>query len=370
MNILAVEPYYGGSHKAFLDAWIRRSRHTWKLVTLPANKWKWRMRHGAATLSAEVAMDAVNGEKWDALWCSDMLNLAEFRGLLPKTVRMLPSVAYFHENQLTYPVEHQKEYDYHFAFSNMMTGLAADKVWFNSEFHRDSFLGKLSEFLQRMPDYQPLYAVETIRGKTHIRPPGIESFPGREKRRDGPLRILWAARWEYDKAPEVFFEAIDVVAARGVDFRVSVIGGGNRRNAPAVFGRYRERLSDKILHWGYLEEEDYLTALLQSDVVVSTAKHEFFGIGIVEAVAAGVYPLLPRRLAYPEVFAKTEAAGVDSFFYDDASGLPSRLAELAGRVERGELWQGLPRRGIEAVAKYAWDTLAPNYDDDIAAILP
>ncbi|MHC4927823.1 MAG: tRNA-queuosine alpha-mannosyltransferase domain-containing protein, partial [Planctomycetota bacterium] len=44
-SILVLESYYGGSHKAFLDGWLGRSEHDFTLLSLPPNKWKWRMRH-------------------------------------------------------------------------------------------------------------------------------------------------------------------------------------------------------------------------------------------------------------------------------------------------------------------------------------
>ena len=91
MRVLALEPYYGGSHKAFLDAWSSGSRHRWTLLTLPPYKWKWRMRHGALTLAAQVEERLGAGERWDAVFCSDMLNLAEFRGLAPAPVAALPA---------------------------------------------------------------------------------------------------------------------------------------------------------------------------------------------------------------------------------------------------------------------------------------
>jgi len=54
MNILALEPYFGGSHEAFLAGWIDNSRHNFTLLTLPANKWKWRMRSAAVDFADKL----------------------------------------------------------------------------------------------------------------------------------------------------------------------------------------------------------------------------------------------------------------------------------------------------------------------------
>ena len=55
LSILGLEPYYGGSHRAFLDALVRHSRHDFTLMTLPARKWKWRMRGAAIWFARELA---------------------------------------------------------------------------------------------------------------------------------------------------------------------------------------------------------------------------------------------------------------------------------------------------------------------------
>ncbi len=47
LHVVVLEPYHGGSHAAFVSAIQAHSRHRITLVTLPARKWKWRMR-GAA----------------------------------------------------------------------------------------------------------------------------------------------------------------------------------------------------------------------------------------------------------------------------------------------------------------------------------
>ena len=368
LRILALEPYYGGSHKAFLDGWIASSRHDWTVLTLPATKWKWRMRHSAITMAGQVADAVSRGQGWDLLFCSDMLGLAEFVGMAPGAVQALPRIVYFHENQLTYPVEHESEYDYHFAFSNMTSALAADGIWFNSAFHRDSFLAALDDFLRRMPDYLPLDRLEIIRERSIVKYPGIDIFSGRQKRSEGPIRILWAARWEQDKDPETLFAALGLLRERKVDFRLSVVGGGNARSLPGVFARSRMIFNQQIEKWGYLESRDeYVKALLWADVAVSTAKHEFFGISMVESAAAGAFPLAPDRLAYPEVLGKSPDNEVEAFLY---AGGPEELADsltrLAELLAKGDVWQGRPLRGRQAVARFTWQTAAKELDEAAA----
>lgn len=363
MRILALEPYYGGSHQAFLDGWSAHSRYVWTALGLPPFKWKWRMRHSAYTLAEQVRERLAAGRQWDVLFCSDMLDLAAFYGLAPAELRRIPSVAYFHENQLTYPVRHESERDYHFAYTNMTTALAATRVWFNSAFNRDSFLNALPAFLKRMPDHQPFEAIERIRAKSQIAPPGVPTMPPRGDRVPGPMRILWAARWEHDKNPQLFFDALAELKTRGTSFRLSVIGE-QFRDAPEVFAWAREYFTEQIDRWGYQKTRpDYEAALLEADVVVSTADHEFFGISVVEAITAGALPVLPRRLAYPEILGDIDPADEKLFFYDGTvSQLADRLKMLAQRVGEGDLWKGDSRRAVRAVQRFTWPELAPQLD--------
>jgi len=369
MRILALEPYYGGSHKAFLDGWSDASGHDWTILPLPPYKWKWRMRHAAVTFADQVSERLSRGQDWDMLFCSDMLNLAEFRGLAPPTVSALPTVLYFHENQLTYPVRVESERDYQFAMTNMTSALAAEAVWFNSAFHRDAFLAALETFLKRMPDHQPFDAVERIRKKAHVHPPGVQTLPKRSGREPGPLRIIWAARWEHDKNPEDFFEALKIIEARGIDFRISVIGE-QFREMPEVFTRARETFAERIDSWGYQKDRtEYLAALQGADVFVSTANHEFFGLSAIEATLAGAYPLLPRRLAYPEIFGLSDDGEVEPFLYDGSPKvLADRLAQLAHLLAQGSSLFDRTEKARRRLRRFEWPNLAPTLDDAAQAL--
>ncbi|MHC4782867.1 MAG: tRNA-queuosine alpha-mannosyltransferase domain-containing protein [Planctomycetota bacterium] len=330
MEILTLEAYYGGSHKAFLDGWQAHSEHDFTLLSLPPSKWKWRMRHAAITFAQQVNKLVQAGETWDALFCSDMLNLAEFLGLAHESIRHLPKIVYFHENQLTYPIQVESERDYQYCMTNITTAAAADAVWFNSAFHRDEFLEAIGTFLKRMPDYQPLEVIEQIQKKSSIHPPGIHPVEHAKPRQPGPTRILWAARWEHDKNPEDFFAALKILKEKGLDFRLNVIGE-QFGDQPEVFDWASDYFAEHIDHWGYQSSRtEYNEALAESDIVVSTAHHEFFGIGMLEAIAAGCFPLLPQRLSYPTIIQSlVEDPGEREVFLYDGT-----VKDLAKRLER------------------------------------
>jgi glycosyltransferase involved in cell wall biosynthesis len=279
--------------------------------------------------------------------------------MAPEAIARLPAVVYFHENQLTYPVREERERDLHFAFTNLITAHTADAVWFNSRFHRDDFLSAAEAFARRLPDYQPVEMIEAIRAKSSVQWPGIESFDPSTQRPNGPLHIVWAARWEHDKNPEDFFAALDQLEASGIDFRVSVLGE-SFREVPPVFAEYHAKLADRIVHWGYQESRAASAAALQSaDVFVSTARHEFFGLAAAEAMAAGCFPLLPWRLAYPELVTEAGGAIREEFLYDGTiEGLTQRLKSLSKQKQAG----GKVASVTKLSARFDWQVRAPELD--------
>jgi glycosyltransferase involved in cell wall biosynthesis len=330
------------------------------------------MRHAPVTLAGDAREHVERGESWDVLFCSDMLNLAEFRGLAPASVTRVPSVLYFHENQINYPVQVEKERDFQFGLTNIISAVAADRVWFNSGFHRNSFLESIPPFLNRMPDYRPLESVEIIRSKSDVCQPGVSCAPVRRSGRSpGPLRILWAARWEFDKDPETFFEALALLKQAGVLFRISVLGQ-KFRETPPVFERARKEFENETEVWGFQNQRaDYQRTLMLADVFVSTAIHEFFGISAVEATVAGAYPMLPRRLAYPELLGLRTGGAMESHYYDgSAPQLAARLRQLAERLEvDGEIWGQTQEACAEAARRFCWKSHAVDLDDRLELCL-
>ena len=356
MRIAAIEPFFGGSHEAFLQGWRKASRHEIDLVTLPARKWKWRMR-GAAIHVADMLRDRVG--EYDAIFASDFLSLADFVALCPAAATT-PKLVYFHENQLTYPYREEHERDYQFGFTNITTCLVADRVLFNSAFHRTEFLEAAGPFLARMPDYRPEGAVEAIARKSAVLHLGVDLrdlLNAPRPARQGPALVLWNHRWEFDKNPEAFFRALYALADQGVDFRLAVVGE-RYRECPTVFDEARERLAGRIVQWGHLpSREAYRNLLRRADLIVSTAIHEFFGVAVVEAIAAGCWPILPRRLSYPELLPEERHK---RHLYNTDAQLARRLRDAIKNVD------ALRRMDLRsAVARFDWSERVAAYDDAV-----
>ena len=364
MHVLVVEPFDGGSHRNFLDGWLAHSRHRFTRLSLPGKFWKWRMRHGAATLADQAAALTERDDPPAAVVGSSMLNLAEFRGVVPAALAARPMAIYFHENQFAYPDRRGHDRDRHFALTNLTSALAANAAWFNSAFNRDSMLAGIDQFLKQMPTRHLKDAPGRIDHKSHVLPPGIESIEAAREPSPGPLHIGWVARWEHDKNPEDFFHALDALAQRGQAFSLSVLGESFRQY-PEIFDWARTRFSDRLVHFGYRPSRAaYIDALRQMDVVVSTARHEFFGLAVMEAAAAGCIPVLPNRLVYPELF---DSAAV--FYEGDIDSLTETLAQLAEAKQRGRLNHLTSRSAVEVAARYHWPSSARRLDEAVESLV-
>jgi len=355
-RILALEPYYGGSHKAWIDAWKAQSRHKIELLTLPARKWKWRMRGAAIELADRIRRDD-RGISWDGLIASDMMNLAEFLALTRPVFDRVPAVLYLHENQISYPLQEGEIIDYHYAITNLVSILAATKVVFNSVYNRQNFFDGIRKILAKMPDFKPApERLTQFERESLVIAPGVD-FSGldisRSRYDGGPPVILWNHRWEHDKQPHVFVGALRELIKRNVTFQV-IICGERFRDIPDCFATARELLGERLIHLGYVpSRREYAELLTQSDIVVSTATQEFFGISIVEAIYAGAFPVLPNRLNYPHLIPESSH---DWALYEEG-----KLVYVLERVLRRFRETGLANLKA-CVEGYGWPCLIERYD--------
>ncbi len=348
LRILVLEPYYGGSHKTFLDG-LKQLPFEFEFMTFPARKWKWRMRLAAPIYARKLHE---SGQEFDRILCSSFVDVAVFRGLAPLWTRQVPLLTYFHENQFDYPVQVDDERDLHYSLTNLTTAIGSDSLAFNSAYNLDSFLSGANKLLKMPHDMKISDTSRDLKGKTRVLPPGIDfsvldAVQGHNRRR-APV-ILWNHRWEHDKNPEQFFKTLIKLDNKGIAFHLVVLGQ-SYKEIPSIFEQARKRLGHKILHYGYARSvKEYACLLKSCDIAVSTAGHEFFGMAVIEAVRAGCRPLLPNRLSYPELFPK-------EFLYEDKD-FERRLKQEISTKQRLSKEQALA-----LTERFSWDKLAPEYE--------
>ena len=366
MNILIVEPFLTGSHKVWAEEYARHSSHEIDVLGLEGRYWKWRMHGGAVTLAKyylEYGLDP------DLILATDMLDLTTFLALTRERTTGKPVAVYFHENQLSYPWSGDDpdpglERDIHYGFINYTTALAADAVLFNSAFHLKSFLSELPGMLEAFPDYTEPETVAEILAKSSVLPLGVDLAAldrhktGKDP--DSPPLIIWNHRWEYDKNPEDFFEALFALADENLEFEVAVLGESFSKYPP-VFDAAREMLGERIVRFGYAEDfGEYAGWLWKADIIPVTSNHDFFGASTVQAIHCGCVPLLPDRLAFPEHLPEDLRI---NHLYGDLAGLTSRLKDL---VQAGG---GKPDPALDGwVERYSWKAMVSQYDSVLGAI--
>ncbi len=349
-----LEPFFGGSHREFAEGLISHSRHRIDLVTLPARFWKWRMRGAALYFVKKVTSLA----DYHGLITTDLMSLADFKSLAKGVCP--PALVYFHENQFTYPLAPGERMDYQFGFTDITTALAADRVVFNSQTHRAAFFKALPNFIKMMPEYRPGWVVDEIRSRADVLYPGCR-FAAKERDADDfcrklPPLIIWNHRWEFDKNPDEFFQALDAVLETGAEFRLALLGE-NCQTVPKAFLSARERYGRRIVQYGYVESRrQYLDWLAQGSIVISTAQQENFGIAVVEAIRYGCIPLLPARLAYPEI--------IPARYHPDVlyGSLPDLVAKLLDRIIHYSDYRKLRRVLSQAMGRFAWENTIEQYD--------
>ncbi len=360
MNIVLIEPFFTGSHKQWALGYKYHSKHNIDIISLKGIFWKWRMHGGALTLSKMFNEYLKLNKKPDLIIVTDMLNLPVFTSFA--NVKNIPIISFFHENQITYPWSTQdrdkeKNRDHHYGFINYTTALRSDLVMFNSHYHKNIFIKELKKFLKKFPDNNDLFNVDIIEKKSVVSYLGLdlEKFDQYKKNSTNQCPIiLWNHRWEYDKNPKEFFKCLKKIKNENIDFKLIILGEEFHTEMD-VFTKSRKYFSNEIIHMGYAKSfSEYASLINKSDILPVTTKQEFFGVSVIEAIYCDVFPILPNRLTYPELFNSDK--NPDNF-YQDSDDLFIKLKNCVVNNTKKSLRQ--------YSNKYKWSKIAKDYDNII-----
>eukprot|EP00943_MAST-04B_sp_MAST-4B-sp1_P001386 g1386.t1 len=308
-----------------------------------------------------------------------MFDLSTFLSLRPdyNNNKIVKKILYFHENQLAYPTRQEDAFkreirDFQFGYIQILSSLVADRVCFNSDFNRQSFLKNISAHFKKLPTNQKpikgeiekriLSKSEVLYFPINIAKRSIQIDDKNNKVTDSkPLHVVWNHRWEHDKNPLSFFQVISRLMEEVDNISISIsVVGESFGEIPDAFHRYKKYFDSNnyngklnVKNWGYVDsKEAYFSILNDADVVVSTALHEFYGVSVLEAVLHSCFPLVPNRLVYPEIYGIIPGA-----IYNTDNQLFKKLKDFALRPNRFRLTkEKLLQSKAFYLRKYIWNT--------------
>jgi glycosyltransferase involved in cell wall biosynthesis len=362
MNILLLSPYDAASHRYWHQGLMHhlREQHI-TLVTLPPRYFSWRFRGNSLSL----AFDPRLAGDWDLLLATSMTDLSALRGMRPN-LATTPCLLYFHENQFAYPEQGARTHLVERQITSLYAALSADQLLFNSAFNRRTFLDGVATLLGRLPDLVPAGLVDRLSARARVLPVPLwsdcfathvpQSVSATTTGAAAPLAIVWNHRWEYDKGVAALQLLVTALLASGLDFVLHLIGQSFRQ-IPVPLQQVIADLQQagRLGECGYIAARaDYLALLRRCQVVLSTAEHEFQGIAVLEAVAAGCLPLVPDALAYQDFIP-------DQWRYADQDQAVQMLLALAAQWQAG----ALPK--APAQSHLSWHAQLPAWQELLAS---
>lgn len=182
------------------------------------------------------------------------------------------------------------------------------------------------------------------------------------------LKVLWNHMWRKDKG---FIDAISIILDLAEKFPQTdfIVGrkedwsGSALKELKKIYHRFLAQIKEKdIQNISFLEiippQEDYWSFLKSVDISFSCARHETFGLSMLEQEAAGIACVVPDAEVYPEIH-----SGAMLLPYDK---IESGLVKL---IEDKRLRNQLSRQCKKNASKYDIDKFVINFSQHIKEVV-
>ncbi|MEA5060387.1 MAG: glycosyltransferase family 4 protein [Candidatus Pelethousia sp.] len=195
---------------------------------------------------------------------------------------------------------------------------------------------------------------------------GTLFYPAENKRKEGPVRILYAGKIDPSKGIFVLIQAFLALQKQDDGLRLSIVGAPTQRYAAQIGDLLAGNAS--IRQFPPMPQKHLADAMREHDIFVLPSFYEGLGLIAVEALACGLWTvsteieglvsLLGKSavcsgaielvpLAKPEDLATPDSLQVQAFI----ESLAAKIALQIGRVRGGK---GFPASAVTDIVEYSW----------------
>jgi glycosyltransferase involved in cell wall biosynthesis len=181
--------------------------------------------------------------------------------------------------------------------------------------------------------------------------------PPRQRKHDGPVRLLFVGRFNAFKNVETLLETVDKLCQAGTDnFELQLVGDGERR-ANLERLAVEKGLTRHVHFLGWVDRDTIVERYRQADLFVTATTWEGMPNTVLEGMACGLPVIATRASGLDQLVHE----GVNGHLVDvgDTTAMADRLADLIDNpYER--LRMGKESRKI-AEQEFAWEYIAEQY---------
>lgn len=310
IDIVALEPFYGGVRKDTLELLARNSRNRWTVYKLPARRLERRLNTAAQWFHQQ--MSRAGGVHCDAVFTSDAMNLADFVRLNPDFGRK-PIIAYFYCN----PLAGEAAADQQARLAILATAGCATEIWFGSLFHMKEFLSNAAAMHDAHTELGGKEPLRALVAKSQLMFPPVELVPPKDSNIDSERKGRTISVDNREGSPtQLFREVINSIAQRREPVAVHVIGRKIDNMPEGV----------PVVQIDAKQDTEIARAFRRSELFICGQPADRFDPLPMLAMTLGCIPVLPKAGYFSEFLPKALQAGC---LYDPtADDLQSRIMDL------------------------------------------
>lgn len=188
---------------------------------------------------------------------------------------------------------------------------------------------------------------------------GVEVFPASTVAKD-PLRWVWVGRWSRNKELPALFRAVAVARRTLPDAQLDIVGAPDDLTRGDIDQLARETgLAGGVTIHEAVSRPALADVLARAGITVSAARHEGFGLAVIEAMSAGCVPVVNDIPVFRRFIAEGGTGRTCDYADAENAGAELSRAAITLRESDGAAY----RRAAAFAQRYAWAAVESRWVD-------